>query len=188
MIVGRDSAGLDPKGVCRAAIESVAESFCDGLVAPLFFAYLGGAPLALAYKAVSTLDSMIGHKSPRYARFGWASARLDDLANFLPARLSIFAIALVSRRPWAALRVAIQDGPRQPSPNSGWPEGAFAGALGIQLGGAARYGGVVVHKALLGKPEFHLDNESLRAAQWLFLNASIVALISGELLWRLLRA
>jgi adenosylcobinamide-phosphate synthase len=188
MIVGRDTQKLDFQGICRASIESVAESFCDGLLAPLFFAYLGGAPLALAYKAVSTLDSMVGYRNARYAEFGWASARLDDLLNFVPARLSALVIAAASRRPAAAFLCAVQDGPKQPSPNSGWPEGAFAGALGIQLGGPSRYQGLLSPKALLGRPEFALNLASVRAALALFMGASALALVTGELLWRWLRA
>ena len=129
-IVGRDTGGLDAPGVRRACLESVAESLGDGVVAPLFFAALGGGPLALAYRAANTADSLIGHKDEAYAQLGWAAARLDDLLNWVPARkaalcavVGAYAMRLSASN---ALRCAREDGPRQPSPNSGWPEGAFA--------------------------------------------------------------
>lgn len=187
-IVGRDTHELDEAGLIRASIESVAESFCDGLVAPLFFAFLGGAPLALGYKAVSTLDSMLGYKNERYRELGWASARLDDLLNYLPARLSALLIAVVCSRPLKALGDAATDGPKQPSPNSGWPEGAFAGALEIQLGGPVSYQGVQTEKAFLGRAGKSLDLGLLNAAMNLYRRASIAAILSGELLWHCLRA
>jgi adenosylcobinamide-phosphate synthase len=187
-IVGRDTGKLDQAGVSRACVESVAESFCDGLVAPLFFAYLGGAPCALFYKAVSTLDSMVGYKNERYREFGWASARLDDILNFLPARLSAGLVAAVSPSPRAAWACALSDGPSQPSPNSGWPEGAFAGGLGLQLGGPLSYGGVPSRKASLGQALRPMDPEACRAAIGLFRRASFAALILGEALWLLLKA
>jgi adenosylcobinamide-phosphate synthase len=187
-IVGRDTGSLDEAGLLRACIESTAESLCDGLVAPLFFAYLGGAPLALAHKAVSTLDSMVGHKDPRYLEFGWASARLDDLLNFLPARFSALCAALASGSPWKALRCAFKDAPRQPSPNSGWPEGAFAGALGLRLGGPLSYRGTPVDKAFLGEEGRVPDMAGAEGALRLFQRASILALVTGELLWHWLRA
>ena len=187
-IVGRDTAGLDEAGVLRATVESVAESFCDGVVAPLFFAFLGGAPWALAHKAVSTLDSMVGYKNARYAEFGWASARLDDLMNWIPARLSALVVALCSRRPWAALRCALRDAPKQPSPNSGWPEAAFAGALGVQLGGASSYQGQVSQKALLGEAGRPLNLAAARESLGLFFRASLLTALIGELLWHCLKA
>src|SRR5260221_12849996 len=131
MIVGRDTQSLDKDGVLRACIESVAESACDGLVAPIFYAYLGGAPLALAHKAVSTLDSMIGYKHGIYADFGWASAKLDDLLNWLPARIAALLASLLAPLVGGSISEAAacawRDAPKQPSPNSGWPEAAFAG-------------------------------------------------------------
>ena len=186
-IVGRDTAGLDEAGVLRAAVESVAESFCDGVLAPLFFAFLGGAPWALAHKAVSTLDSMVGYKNERYAEFGWASARLDDAMNWIPARVSALVVALCSGRPGPALRCALKDAPKQPSPNSGWPEAAFAGALGIQLGGASTYQGRLSQKALIGLPERPLDLEAARESLGLFFRASLAAALIGEILWHCLK-
>lgn len=158
MIVGRDTDQLSQKELARATIETVAESTNDGIIAPLFYLALGGAPLALAYKAVNTLDSMIGHKDERYVDFGWASARLDDLVNWIPARLSavlIIATAAVMTgepaRVATGWRVLWRDGSRHPSPNSGRPEAAMAGVLGVQLGGTNVYHGVPNDRPLLGK-------------------------------------
>lgn len=154
-IVGRDVSALDEAGVARAAIESLAENFSDGVVAPALFLAVFGLPGALVYKAVNTADSMIGHKSPRHLAFGWAAARLDDLLNLLPAR---FAAGLIALAAWLlpsasatdAFRVARRDATRHASPNAGWPEAAMAGALGLCLGGPRAYGAVDVAGATLG--------------------------------------
>src|SRR5262249_26548740 len=147
-IVGRDARSLDEAGVCRAAIESCAENFSDGVVAPAFYFALFGLPGLLAYKAVNTADSMIGHRNTRYAAFGWAAARLDDVLNFVPARLSGLLIALAAvasdGSPRNALRVMVRDAHLHRSLNSGWPESAMAGALGLALGGPRRYGEIAV--------------------------------------------
>ena len=144
MIVGRDPDQLEEAGVCRAAIESCAENFSDGVVAPVFWLALLGLPGLIAYKAINTADSMIGHLSPRYASFGWAAARLDDLVNLIPARLSgllVAAVAPVARGATAtALKVMRRDASKHRSPNAGWPESAMAGALGLALAGPRRYG------------------------------------------------
>lgn len=157
MIVGRDTAGLSSSEVARATVETVAESSADGVVAPLLYLAIGGAPLALAYKAINTLDSMIGHRDTRYADFGWASARLDDLANWIPARLTAMVLLLGAgllmrrlepvRRGWQVFR---RDGGKHPSPNSGRPEAAMAGALGVKLGGTNYYDGVAHDRPILG--------------------------------------
>jgi adenosylcobinamide-phosphate synthase len=190
MIVGRDTGSLDEAGVLRACIESVAESACDGLVAPLFYAFLGGAPLALAHKAVSTLDSMIGHKHGYYRDFGWAAARLDDILNWIPARLTAALASLLAPLAggsiWEAWTTAWRDAPKQPSPNSGWPEGAFAGALGIELGGAVSYKGVLVEKAKLGLARQPLSLAVGNAACRLFLWVALMAMFLGEGLTRVL--
>lgn len=144
-VVGRDTAHLDAAGVARAAVETLAENASDGVVAPLLFALLGGLPGIAAYKAINTLDSMIGHKDSRYLYFGRAAAQIDDLANWLPARLTCLGIvvgaALLRRSGAAAWHSALAGAPRHPSPNAGWPEAAMAGALGIQLGGVNYYDG-----------------------------------------------
>ncbi|MGQ0610820.1 MAG: adenosylcobinamide-phosphate synthase CbiB [Paracoccaceae bacterium] len=139
MIVGRDPAALDEAGVARAALESLAENTSDGIVAPLFWGVLLGLPGIAAYKAVNTLDSMIGHRSPRHEAFGWASARFDDLVNLAPARLTGLIFALVSGAPGRALACMRADAARHRSPNAGWPEAAMAGALGIRLSGPRVY-------------------------------------------------
>jgi adenosylcobinamide-phosphate synthase len=163
MIVGRDTNSLDERSVLKAAIESLAENLSDGVVAPLFYLAIGGLPLALAYKAVNTLDSMVGYKNDRYRYFGWAAARFDDIANYLPARLtgalisaSILLFSLL-RQPDKAFRrasrsfaVMLRDGRKHPSPNSGFPEAAMAGALGIRLGGPSTYGGIACEKPFIG--------------------------------------
>jgi adenosylcobinamide-phosphate synthase len=148
-IVGRDPESLDEPAVCRAALESLAENFSDGVTAPLFWALLLGLPGILVYKAVNTADSMIGHRSPRHLAFGWASARLDDLLNLIPARLAALVFLLAAfvaprTSPARALRALRQDARRHRSPNAGWPEAAMAGALGLALAGPRRYGGVIV--------------------------------------------
>lgn len=146
MIVGRDPDSLDESGVSRAAIESCAESLSDGIVAPVFWLALLGLPGLLVYKAVNTADSMIGHRDSRYAAFGWAAARLDDVMNLIPARLSALLVVLAAllvpkASAGAALATAWRDARKHASPNSGWPESAMAGALGVELGGARRYAG-----------------------------------------------
>jgi adenosylcobinamide-phosphate synthase len=142
-LCGRDPDGLDGDGLTRAALESLAENTSDAQVAPLFWAAVGGVPGALVYRAINTLDAMIGYRSPRYARFGWAAARLDDLANYVPARftaaLVVVCSPLVGGSPTGALRAWRRDAARHPSPNAGVVEAAFAGALGVRLGGPTRY-------------------------------------------------
>ncbi len=140
MIVGRDPARLDEAGVTRAALESLAENTSDGIVAPVFWGVVFGLPGIAAYKAINTLDSMIGHRTPRHEAFGWASARIDDVANLIPARLTGLLFALVSARRRVALGVMWRDARHHRSPNAGWPEAALAGALGIRLSGPRSYG------------------------------------------------
>ncbi len=149
-LVGRDTEHLAPGEVARAAVESVAENTSDGVVAPMLYALLLGAPGALAYKAVNTLDSMVGHPQPPYRDLGWASARLDDLANLLPARLTALSVAVVSGRGISTLATVRRYGSLTRSPNAGRVEAAFAGALGLELGGANSYGGVLRRGPLLG--------------------------------------
>ncbi len=148
--VGRDTANLTPDGVCRAAVESVAENTGDGVVGPMLYGFLFGAPGALAYKAVNTLDSMVGYRHGPYLELGWAGARLDDLANLVPARLTVLAAAAASGVPAKTLTTALRYGPLSSSPNAGYAEAAFAGALGLRLGGTNAYGGVTRPGAVLG--------------------------------------
>jgi adenosylcobinamide-phosphate synthase len=150
-LVGRDPAGLDPSEVARAVVESVAENTVDAIVAPALWAALAGPAGALAYRAVNTLDAMVGHLSPRYTRFGWASARADDVAGWLPARLTAALVAVV--RPGAArvvIAAVVHQAPAHPSPNAGVAEAAFAGALGVRLGGINAYGARREERAPLG--------------------------------------
>jgi adenosylcobinamide-phosphate synthase len=154
-LVGRDPAALDGAGIARAVVESVAENSCDAVVAPLFWGALAGPAGLLGYRAVNTLDAMVGYRSPRYGRFGWAAARLDDLANLVPARLTAMLVAVAAPTaggdPRAALRIAARDGRKHPSPNSGISEAAFAGALGLRLGGRNVYVGRVEDRPQLGE-------------------------------------
>lgn len=153
MIVGRNPKQLDEAGVCRAAIESCAENFADGVVAPVFWLTLLGVPGLLAYKAINTADSMIGHRTARHAQFGWAAARTDDLVNLIPARLAgllLAAVAPISRGDIAtSLKTMLRDANKHRSPNAGWPEGAMAGALGLALAGPRRYGEQIVDAPFL---------------------------------------
>jgi adenosylcobinamide-phosphate synthase len=149
-LVGRDTGDLSESEVCRAAVESVAENTSDGVVAPMLYGVLFGAPGALAYKAVNTLDSMVGYRQPPYEDLGWASARLDDLANLAPSRLTMLSTAAVAGRPLRTLLIAVRYGPLTASPNAGMAEAAFAGTLGIRLGGANTYGGVLREGPILG--------------------------------------
>jgi len=146
-IVGRDTADLDAGQVAAAALESLAESFNDGVVAPAFWLLVGGLPGLFAYKAVNTADSLIGHREPRWRMFGWAAARTDDLMNLVPARLAGLLIVLAGAGGWKTMR---RDAPRHASPNAGWPEAAMAGALGVRLGGPARYDGAPAARPTFG--------------------------------------
>lgn len=140
-LVGRDPATMDEKDLCRAAVESVAENTVDAVVAPALWGAVAGAPGALAYRAINTMDSMVGHRSPRYARYGWAAARLDDLAGLAPARATALLVAAVRPASAGAVwRAVMRDAPAHPSPNAGVAEAAFAAALGLRLGGTNRYG------------------------------------------------
>jgi len=185
-MVGRDTAQLSEEAIVRATVESVAESTADGVVAPLLYLVLGGPPLALAYKAVNTLDSMVGHLDDRYRHFGWASARMDDLVNWVPARLTALLIVLAAgvvghdtSTMSQAWRIFRRDGKQHQSPNSGCPEAAMAGALGVQLGGTNYYEGVATERPPLGAISRPLTSHSIRDAlriMWtVFLMGALVA-------------
>ena len=168
-LVGRDVESLDAAGVARAVVESVAENTVDAVVAPAWWAAVGGAPGALACRAVNTLDAMVGHRNARYARFGWASARLDDAMAYVPARLTAALVAAVrpamARQVWEAVR---RQAPAHPSPNAGVAEAAFAAALGVRLGGELRYGARVEDRPQLGTgrtPDASDIEESVRLAR-----------------------
>jgi len=156
MIVGRDPDQLDEAAVCRAAIESLAENFSDGIVAPSFWLGLLGLPGGAGYKAINTADSMIGHRTPRHEAFGWASARLDDLVNLPASRLTaclfiVAAIFVKGASPQGALRAVARDAKHHRSPNAGWPESALAGALGFALAGPRSYGGQMIQARFMGE-------------------------------------
>jgi adenosylcobinamide-phosphate synthase len=175
-IVGRDTAILDAAGVARAAIESLAENFSDGVVAPTFWMLVAGLPGAAIYKAINTADSMIGHRTPRHEAFGWAAARLDDLVNLPAARLAGLLIVAAAgmtngtsaAAAWRALR---RDAPRHRSPNAGYPEAAMAGALALQLAGPRRYGGEMVEDAFMGDGRRDAKAADIRAALALYRRA-----------------
>jgi adenosylcobinamide-phosphate synthase len=180
-IVGRDTEEMAESDIVRATVETIAESTADGVIAPLFYLVLGGAPLALAYKAVNTLDSMIGHLDDRYRWFGWASARLDDVANFLPARITALLLVLsagIVSRSWPTMQrawqIVLRDGGQHPSPNSGCPEAAMAGALGVQLGGINRYDGLPIERPCLGDPDQPLTRAHIGRALTLMLWTSFL--------------
>ncbi|MBS0525499.1 MAG: cobalamin biosynthesis protein CobD [Proteobacteria bacterium] len=181
MIVGRDTKELSGSAVCRAAIESLAESFCDGIVAPLLWLAVLGLPGGIAYKAVNTADSMIGHKTPRHIDFGWAAARTDDVMNWPAARLAalwIAAGALFVRGASArqALVIAWRDARKHESPNAGWTEAAMAGALGVRLMGPRTYGGELVHGEWMGKGRIVLTANDIHAALKVYRAACAVQL------------
>jgi adenosylcobinamide-phosphate synthase len=183
-LVGRDTAELSTEEVARATVESVAENASDAIVAPLLWGAVAGLPGLLGYRAANTLDAMIGHRSPRYLKFGWAAARLDDLANWVPARLAALAVAawapLVGGIPRKTLRVVRRDAGRHPSPNAGVVEAAFAGALDIQLGGQNAYHGTVEDRGILGigRPVVVADiSRANRLAAAVSMSALVVAVV-----------
>ncbi len=175
MIVGRDPDRLDEAGVARAAIESLAENFSDGIVAPVFWMAVAGLPGAVLYKASNTADSMIGHRTPRFAAFGWGAARLDDVVNLPASRLSALFIALAAAAtggsPTGAMRAVWRDASRHRSPNAGWPEAAMAGALGLRLAGPRVYGAELVDDAFMGDGRRDAAAGDIRAALRIFLAA-----------------
>lgn len=186
-IVGRDTEHLNEQEIWRALVETVSENTSDGVIAPLFYLMLGGPALGLAYKAVNTLDSMVGYKNERYIRFGWASARFDDLANWLPARITgllmTAAAPLVGLSGRHALRVMLRDGRNHSSPNSGIPEAAAAGALGVRLGGANSYFGVLVEKPTIGDAAEPLSVESYRGAvRLMYASTALLLAIWGSVI------
>jgi adenosylcobinamide-phosphate synthase len=190
-IVGRDTATLTESDVVRGVIETLAESTCDGIVAPLCFLAIGGVPAALAYKAVNTLDSMIGHREAPYTYFGRVAARLDDIANYVPARLSAIVIAIAAaclgKHVAGALRIWRRDHANHDSPNAGHPEAAMAGALGVRLGGTNNYDGVPAVKPELGAEGSAPTVAAARAACQLVAAASLVSLVAAMSvvwLWR----
>jgi adenosylcobinamide-phosphate synthase len=160
-IVGRDTADLDEPEIVRGTVETVAENTSDGITAPLFWAAIGGAPLAMVYRAINTCDSMVGYKNDKYGQFGWASAKLDDIVNWIPSRLTGFLMLLSSKSAYhgfgARWKILFNDAKKHPSPNSGWCEAGVAATLGIQLGGRNTYKGIVSDRARMGVPLVRLE-------------------------------
>jgi adenosylcobinamide-phosphate synthase len=190
LIVGRQTADLDEGEIIKACIETVAENTSDGVVAPLFYLFLGGPVAAVMFKAASTLDSMVGYRNERYRELGWSSARLDDVLNLIPARLTGLLMVLASvplgLNSWGALKTLLRDARKPKSPNAGFPEAAAAGALGVQLGGAAVYFGERVEKPTLGDVDRPATVASYRAMVRLMYLTSFLALGLGFLiLWPL---
>ncbi len=192
-IVGRDPAALDETGVARAAIESLAENFSDGVVAPVFWTAVGGLGAGVAYKAINTADSMVGHRNDRFAAFGWAAARLDDLVNLPASRLAAFLlVAAAAFTPGASAtaswRAVRRDAPRHRSPNAGYPEAAIAGALGLALAGPRTYGGVLIDDAFMGEGRRAATVADIRAALALYRRADALLIALMALLAVLLIA
>lgn len=187
MIVGRDTAALDDAGVARAAIESLAESFCDGVVAPLFWLLVLGLPGIWAYKAINTADSMIGHREERWRAYGWAAARTDDAMNLAPARLAGLLICLCGGGGW---RILWRDASRHASPNAGWPEAAMAGALGLRLAGPIAYDGILSDKLWIGEGDRPARTEDIWRGLGIYARACLclwfmAAGIAGGAAWAL---
>lgn len=173
-IVGRDTRNLDANSIRTAVLETLSENLSDGVIAPLFYYALGGVPLMFAYKMVNTLDSMVGYKNERYLRFGWFSARLDDLLNFIPARITALLMVLVAFS-WRGVAFVLKYGHKHASPNSGYPESALAGILNCRFGGPNVYHGVLVSKPYIGHNQRDITRADIRKACAINLVVSLVA-------------
>lgn len=190
-IVGRDTDGLDESEITRGVVETVSENTSDGVTAPLFWAFLLGAPGLWLYKAVNTLDSMVGYKNEEFKEFGFASAKADDVLNFIPSRVTGFLLIIMTKSQQTLslrqrLQIWLQDAPKHPSPNSGWLEAATAVQLGVQLGGTNWYGGVKSHRALMGRPVYQLEahhiKETIQQMQKVTIGFFILFALGGVLL------
>jgi adenosylcobinamide-phosphate synthase len=194
LIVGRDVTDYQEDGIARAAVETVAENLVDGVISPLFFAIIGGAQLAMVYKMVNTLDSMVGYKNEKYLCFGKASARLDDVLNYIPARLSVPIIALASQlltgQGARSFETTVKEGAQHSSPNAGLSEAAFAGALAVKLNGPNTYNGKLVQKPYIGIHFGKTTTEHIKKAcdimmlssfLWLLITLGIGAILKGGL-------
>jgi adenosylcobinamide-phosphate synthase len=180
-IVGRDTSQLNETQITRGVVETVAENTVDGVIAPLFYLFLGGVPLAMAYKAINTLDSMVGYKNEKYKAIGCVSARIDDLANLIPARISWLLLTMAA---WClkldarqAFKIGWRDRYQHKSPNCGWPEATVAGALGVRLGGPNSYFGELVEKPWIGDPLREINQQDIKLTIRLMFMASAIALI-----------
>lgn len=186
MMVGRDTENLQESEIIRATVESVSENTVDGISAPMFYAFLGGPPLAMAYKAINTLDSMIAYKNEKYLHFGWAAARIDDMANYIPARLTGLLYLFIApftpggfSQVWRIIR---RDSQKHASPNSGIAEAAVAGALKIHLGGSSFYQGVERVSPLIGEAIYRIENKHIKQSLIIMLSISISMLFWGTLI------
>ncbi|WP_294234210.1 adenosylcobinamide-phosphate synthase CbiB [uncultured Sphingomonas sp.] len=180
-VVGRDTERLDQAGVSRAAIETLAESFCDGIVAPLFWLLLLGLPGVWIYKAINTADSIIGHKEPRWRAYGWAAARIDDAANWVPARIAGVLVCAAGAGGWAVMK---RDARAHASPNAGWPEAAMAGALGVALAGPVAYDGVTQIKPWIGREGRAASPRDIVTALQIYARACLLLwVIAGSVAW-----
>jgi adenosylcobinamide-phosphate synthase len=181
LIVSRDTGDLDREGIIRSTVESLSENTSDGITAPLFFAVLGGPILVMIYKAVSTLDSMFGYKNAAYREFGWFSARSDDLFSYIPARLTAVLVALCSplvrTAPWKTMRTILRDARKTSSPNAGFPMAAFAGALGVRLGGTTSYFGKKVNKPYIGEASSVWQEASITGSIRLVYGTTVLFLV-----------
>ena len=186
-IVGRDTNSLNEAEIIRATVETVAENTVDGIISPMFYAFIGGAPLAMAYKAINTLDSMVGYKNDKYINLGFASAKIDDIANYIPARVCIIFMTIASlilRFNYKnCFKISIRDRKNHKSPNCAYPEGAVAGALGIQLGGTNIYFGKPVYKPTIGDKYREIEIEDIKKTNKIMYLSSILSLIIFTLIY-----
>jgi len=186
--VGRDTADLSEPEILRAVLETVTENATDGVMAPLFYGIvgaflpIGSVPLALAYKAASTLDSMVGYRDAPYTHLGWFSAKTDDVLTWIPCRLTVLTLALFSGKPWYVWRLCCRDAIHDPSPNAGWSECAYAALLGVQVGGINRYRGVVKSKPLLGDPIVPITPERIQQAMY-WTRRMVLLWLIGAIAW-----
>ena len=186
-IVGRDTEHLDEREIIRATVETVAENTVDGIIAPMFYAFIGGAPLAMAYKAINTLDSTVGYKNKKYLHLGFASAKIDDIANYIPARISVLLMSIGSLvlgyNFKSCAKIAIRDRKNHKSPNCAYSEGAVAGALGIQLGGTNIYFGQEVYKPTIGDKDREIESEAIVKTNKIMYATSITSMIVFTLVY-----
>ncbi|NLZ52013.1 MAG: cobalamin biosynthesis protein CobD [Thermoanaerobacteraceae bacterium] len=189
-IVGRDTQDLPVDEICRATVETVTENTIDGIISPLIYAFIGGAPLAMAYKAINTLDSMVGYKNEKYEHMGWFSARMDDVANYIPARiggiLMLIAAVFLKLDIKGGIKTVLSDAKKHKSPNSGIPEAIAAGVLGIRLGGWNSYGGFLSFREYMGESSREIQSEDIKATVKLSFFTAIIGLIAGEILLSLM--
>jgi adenosylcobinamide-phosphate synthase len=182
-IVGRDTHNLNEQQVAAGCIETSAENIVDGIIAPLFYAFIGGPALAMAYKSINTLDSMVGYKNEKYFNFGWASAKLDDIANFFPARIAAIILPISSLICGAdysnSVKILKRDGQKHPSPNSGIPEAAIAGALGIRLGGPSIYNDIASDKPFIGDPQKNVCFDDIKSTSKIVMVSAIISVVIG---------